>query len=161
MITGCPDDGPTMTIDQAGAVHIVWPKLLDGPQPATRLFHASTTDGQTFTPPRMVQSLGSPKPAHPQMALDACGDLALVWDEAQGSSRRIAMTRLAASSVTEKSQPTILSGDQSGIYPVIGPTNRGFLVAWTEVSRDSDRSSIVLRQVEKNPSCGKPAAAAQ
>src|ERR1700680_951346 len=61
---------PTMAVDLAGPLHVVWPTLVDGAEPAMRFFHASTRDGVTFTRRQAIETLGTPKPSHPQMALD-------------------------------------------------------------------------------------------
>jgi hypothetical protein len=157
-INGCPDDGPTMAIDRIGVVHIVWPTLVNGRQAAIGLFHASTADGLTFTPRQMVQTLGTPKPAHPQMVLDSCGDLALVWDELQDKSRRVALRTLTtADAESSDVRTTILNNDSSGVYPVVATAGDGTLVAaWTEVTLDSERSSIALRRLESVRTCSPP-----
>ena len=51
MLDGCPDDGPTIAVDHDGVVHLVWPTLVEGPEPAIGLFHASTRDGGHVHPP--------------------------------------------------------------------------------------------------------------
>jgi len=138
-----------MAIDRNGAVHIVWPTLVDGPEPATRLFHASTADGITFTPRQVFQTLGSPKPAHPQMTLDRCGDLALVWDEAQDKTRRIALATLGTSAGSPTGRSVALNGELAGRYPVVATSGGGALIAaWTELGRDSEHSSIAVRRLE-------------
>jgi hypothetical protein len=87
VLTGCPDDGPTVVVDLSGVVHIVWPTLVDGSEPAIRLFHASTRDGVRFTRRQLIDTLGTAKPSHPQMSFDRCG-LALVWDETETAAPR-------------------------------------------------------------------------
>jgi hypothetical protein len=94
MLEGCPDDGPTMAVDSAGIVHVVWPTFVQGAEPAVALFHASTRDGLTFTPRQRIETLGSHKPSHPQLTADACGALTLVWDEVHAVTRRARMRQL-------------------------------------------------------------------
>src|SRR5438874_8311160 len=57
-LNGCPDDGPTMQVDAAGTLHIVWPTLVQGPEPAIGLFRVSTRDGVTFTRRQAIPFLG-------------------------------------------------------------------------------------------------------
>jgi hypothetical protein len=57
MLDGCPDDGPTMALDRDGVVHVVWPTLVQGAQPAIGLFHASMRDSVTFTPRQRIETL--------------------------------------------------------------------------------------------------------
>lgn len=102
---------------RALVVHVVWPTLVDGPQQGIRLFRAATADGKTFTAPQMAHTLGTPKPAHLQMVLDRCGDLALVSDELQDKSGRIALRTLTtAGKESSTVQTTILNNDSSGVY---------------------------------------------
>ncbi len=59
-LDGCPDDGPTMAADRAGMIHVVWPTLVQGAEPAIGMFHASTQDGLTFSSRQRVETLGTP-----------------------------------------------------------------------------------------------------
>ncbi len=148
----CPDDGPTMAIDQKNVVHIVWPTFVEKPEPAMRFFHVSTVDGVKFTTRKQIPTLGSPKPAHPQMTLDSCGKLNVVWDEAEGTNRRIAYQRLTSlpNGDVQFSKTQIISDSEIATYPVIASTEKGFVVAWTENSKKGDRSSIAVRRIEKD-----------
>jgi hypothetical protein len=155
MLNACPDDGPTMVVDLTGTVHIVWPTVVDGPEPAMRFFHASTRDGVTFTARQQVPTLGSPKPSHPQMALDECGALVLTWDEAQGSTRRAAMRRLTplASGDVKLGEPQVISGATPASYPVVAPSGGAVVAAWTDSSKDGAQSRIAVRQIALPATC--------
>ncbi|HUK34166.1 MAG TPA: hypothetical protein VLV86_09665, partial [Vicinamibacterales bacterium] len=154
-LNGCPDDGPTMAIDRAGTVHIVWPTLVDGPEPAIGLFHASTRDGVTFTPRQRIPTLGTIKPSHPQMTLDGCGTLTLLWDEAQGAARRVAMRRLTpeSSGAVSVGEATLISGPPSAVYPVVAPVDRGVVTAWNEIAIAGHPSAIGVRSLDFGPTC--------
>ena len=155
-LNGCPDDGPTMQLDSTGTVHIVWPTLVEGPEPAIGFFHVSTKDGTTFTRRQAIPTLGTPKPSHPQMIADSCGTLTLVWDEAQGKGRRALMRRLTPldSGDVQAGEVQVVSGELPAVYPVVTPTVGGVLVAWTEIGKTDGRSSIVVRRVPFAASCG-------
>ena len=90
-INGCPDDGPAMAVDAAGTVHIVWPTVVGGQTPEGALFYATSRDGRTFSPRVRIPTLGSPKPSHPQIAIDGSGRIVVAWDEAVGGQRVAAM----------------------------------------------------------------------
>jgi hypothetical protein len=159
-IHGCPDDGPAMTVDKRGAVHVIWPSVIgagtDEPQGA--LFYASTSDGRTFTPRVRIPTLGSPKPAHPQIAADDRGRLVVAWDEVI-DGQRIAVVRelhaaadgrtvtfgdplrLAATSAADTSEPST--------YPVLASTSRGLLAVWT--SGAAGASVITVKQIDLPP----------
>jgi Cu/Ag efflux protein CusF len=163
MLEGCPDDGPTMALDRDGVVHLVWPTLVQGEQPAIGLFHASTRDGVTFTARQRIETLGTPKPSHPQLVADACGSLTLVWDESQGSTRRAMMRQLTPlpSGDVRVGELHVVSGPHSAVYPVVAPTLTAVVAAWTDIDRsNADRSGIALRRIPLNASCEVPADAA-
>ena len=50
-------------------------------------FTISKDGGRTFTPRQRIPTLGSPKPSHPQIAIDISGDLIVAWDEARDGDR--------------------------------------------------------------------------
>ena len=156
MLDGCPDDGPTIALDREGVVHVVWPTLVQGDQSAIELFHASTRDGMAFTPRQRIETLGTPKPSHPQLVADACGALTLAWDEAQGSTRR-AMTRQLTplpSGDVRAGELHVVSGPHSAVYPVVAATKDGVVAAWTDIDRNSgDRSDIGFRRSPLDAAC--------
>jgi Cu/Ag efflux protein CusF len=163
MLDGCPDDGPTMALDREGVVHLVWPTLVQGAQPAIALFHASTRNGATFTPRQRIETLGTPKPSHPQLTADACGALTLVWDEVQASTRRALMRQLLPlpSGDVRIGDVLLLSGSHSANYPVVAPVSDGVISAWNEISGPSgDRSDIAIRRVPLDGACQVPQDAA-
>ena len=162
-LDGCPDDGPTMALDRDGVVHLVWPTLVQGAQPAIGLFHASTKDGVTFSPRQRIETLGTPKPSHPQLVADACGALTLVWDEAQDSTRRIIMRQLMPlpSGDVRPGELHVVSGSHSAIYPVVAATSEGVVAAWTDIDRrNGDRSDVALRRIPLDAACDVPRDAA-
>ncbi len=157
-LDGCPDDGPTMQADAAGTVHIVWPTLVQGREPAIGLFHVSTRDGVTFTARQAIPTAGTPKPAHPQLTTDACGTLTLVWDEAQGARHRAFLRRLTPlpSGDVQAGDLQVISRDLPAVYPVVAPTMRGVVTAWTEVGKTEEESTIAVRRVNYEPCSGSP-----
>jgi hypothetical protein len=62
---------------RGGTVHLAWPTVL-GDNPRGAIFYASTRDGQRFTARQQVNTLGGPKPSHPQIgstAVAGCSSL--------------------------------------------------------------------------------------
>ena len=136
-IEGCPDDGPTMAVDGQGTVHVVWPSVVtERGGPVKALFHAMTRDGRTFTSRERIPTEGQAN--HPQLAIDAKGTLAVVWDESGTGTRRLASAtgRLDSSGrVRFERRP---SGREIGTYPVVVSTGTGTWVqAWTSGAPDS------------------------
>jgi Cu/Ag efflux protein CusF len=145
-----------MATDRDGVVHVVWPTLVQGPEPAIGLFHASTRDGVTFTARQRIATLGSSKPSHPQLIADSCGALTLVWDEVQASTRRAVMRQLTPmpSGDVSLGEPYVLSGDDTAMYPVVAPTSDGVVTAWTAIPHsDTDHSRIGVRRVPLDSTC--------
>jgi hypothetical protein len=126
-INGCPDDGPAMAVDAKGVVHLVWPTVAGGTEGA--LLYATSRDGKSFTAPVRVPTLGSPKPSHPQIALDGQGRIVVAWDEVRNGVRGAAFNRLTANGTFGAPQAFGTSGPSS--YPVLAATAKGLVAVWT------------------------------
>lgn len=153
-IHGCPDDGPAMTVDKRGVVHIIWPTVIgagtDEPQGA--LFYASTSDGRTFTPRVRIPTLGSPKPSHPQIATDDRGRLVVAWDEILDGQRTAVVRELHPSSSGRPvtfGEPLRLTTNEASTYPVLASTSRGLLAVWTTGATAA--SVITVKQIDLPP----------
>lgn len=125
-INGCPDDGPAMAVDAKGAVHLVWPTVVGGTEGA--LLYAVSRDGRSFSAPIRVPTLGSPKPSHPQIAIDGQGRPVVAWDEVRNGVRGAAFSRMTASTFGP-AQSLGTSGPST--YPVLAVGSRGVVAVWT------------------------------
>ena len=146
-LNGCPDDGPALVVDRDNAVHIVWPTVIGGPTPEGALFYTSTKDGRTFMPRQRIPTLGSPKPSHPQIAIGGDGQIMIAWDEVRNGSRTVAMRSLTPSRAAAPTFGPIQVLD-NGVttYPVLAPTPKGLVAAWT--SGAADRAAVVVRTMQ-------------
>ena len=74
------------------------------------------------------------------------GTVALAWDEATANGRRVAFAhaRRDASGVTTFERFDAVA---SGVYPVLTPTSRGLLAAWTE--RTESASVIKVMPIDE------------
>ena len=54
-LNGCPEDGPTLAVDQAGTIHIAWATVVNEGEPLKALFYATSRDGKTFSPRARVR----------------------------------------------------------------------------------------------------------
>jgi len=105
------------------------------------LFYSSTRDGEHFTPRVRVPTLGSPKPTHPQIAIDPEGRIVVAWDElVQGRRNAVArvLTRGADGSAAFGDVIT-LDTDGVAAYPVLAATTRGLVAVWTTGSGEQSK----------------------
>ena len=143
-INGCPDDGPAIAVDTRGAVHLVWPTVIDGPTPEGALFYASTRDGRRFTPRIRIPTLGGPKPSHPQIVIDRAGGIFVAWDETLNGARVSAVRDLRPQSDRAPAfgEAMMLSPNGPSVYPVLAATDKGLVAVW---STGGDTSRIEVR----------------
>lgn len=145
-INGCPDDGPAMVVDAKGAVHLVWPTVSGGTEGA--LFYAVSRDGRSFSAPVRVPTLGSPKPSHPQIALDAQGRIVVAWDEVRSGVRGAAFSRMTgtADATPEFGAIQTLGNNGPSAYPVLAASSKGLVAVWT--SGPPASATISVRVIE-------------
>lgn len=148
-LAGCPDDGPAMAVAADGTVHVVWPTVIGGSEPAGALFYASTRDGRTFTPRQRVPTLGSPKPGHPQIVLKANGEAVVAWDEIVSGVRRAATVpfRIAANGTATFGTPAALTTAAPSAYPMLVMAKDGVVAAWT--STPGATATIAVRRLPR------------
>jgi hypothetical protein len=136
-LNGCPDDGPAMVVDARSTVHLVWPTVIGGTNPEGALFYASSRDGRSFTPRVRIPTLGSPKPSHPQIAIDSAGRVVVAWDESV-NGRRVAAARVLNRDAGQRvGEPIMLAVDGGSTYPVLATTDRGVIAVWTTGGKPS------------------------
>jgi hypothetical protein len=142
-INGCPDDGPALAAGPDGTFHLIWPTVLDGPEPQGALFYASTTDGASLTRPVRIATLGGSKPMHPQVAVDPDGRVVLAWDEYVGDHRVAALREIKTSGGIAFGP--IVTLDETAAYPALSATSEGLVAVWTGGAPES--SAIVVRRI--------------
>ena len=146
-LSGCPDDGPAMAIDASGTAHVVWPTLVTDPAPQKAIFYTSTSDGRSFAARTRLSGGDQEDAAHPQIAADAAGNVAAVWDEQQQNTRRIAM-RVAPGGTGRFDAPRALHAVGSAFHPFVVGLRHGFLVAWPS---GSAQDSVIQIQAVPAP----------
>ena len=137
VLDGCPENGPSLTVDEHNQIHLVWPTLMPGArpdsEPSLALFYASSHDGRQFTKRQQLPTEGVPR--HPQIAVGSDGELMVVWDEQLSGTRRVALAR---ASVGGDGAPRFVrhdvSDDTRGVYPAIAIAGGDAIVAWTSGS---------------------------
>lgn len=147
-LEGCPDDGPSMSVDAQGVVHVVWPSVVtENGGPVKALFHAMTRDGKVFTPRVRIPTQGMAN--HPQLAIDTKGSLLVTWDESGSGTRTLAH----AVGLLNGGQVRFTRGVAEktvGTYPVLAATAPGlWLRAWT--TGDPASSRIMVSPISARP----------
>ena len=134
-IEGCPDDGPSMVVDkQAQCTSSGRPLLLNAEDPS-RLFHAMTRDGRTFTRASGFQPKGGPIISTRSIRRNT----GRCWDESGTGTRRLASaTGRVDSGGRVRFERRGASAQEVGTYPVVASSGTGAWVqAWTSGSPDS------------------------
>jgi hypothetical protein len=146
-INACPDEGPAIAVDARGTAHIVWPTVMDGETPEGALFYASTRDGRRFTPRVRIPTLGSPKPANVQLAIDEAGRMVVAWDESVGG-RHVAVLReiqVRPGGAPRFGEAVTIAPDGTAMYPVLATTGRGVVAVWSTGGAPSRVEARVLQ----------------
>jgi hypothetical protein len=137
-LAGCPDDGPAVTTDAQGTLHLVWPTVIGGDQPEGAIFYASSGDGTTFSPRQRVPTLGAPRPMHPQIAVTGSGALMVAWDEVIDGVRQAAwrsVTIDAGGRPVFGEAHRLGAAGASSSYPMIVATAKRPLAIWVDAGR--------------------------
>jgi hypothetical protein len=144
-INGCPDDGPAMAVAPSGSIHLVWPTVLNGT--AGVVHYSWSNDGRRFTSPIRVPTLGSPKPSHPQIAIDARGRVMVAWDEVVKGVRTAVVREVRQSASGIQFGPTITLDERGGaMYPVLAAMKGGWIAVWTGSGTPSTVRGRVLTE---------------
>ncbi len=131
-IDGCPENGPSVAVDDAGTTHLVWPTVLAGREETGALFYAAGR-GSTLSPRLRIPTLASRDPEHVQLATADGRSLAVAWDEVVSGRRGVVLRRLArAQGQTTVGPATLVSEGREARHPALAITERGLLVAWTD-----------------------------
>ena len=137
-LAGCPDDGPAMTADAKGTVHLVWPTVIGGDTPEGAIFYASSAGGRTFSARQRVPTLGSARPMHPQVAVTGPGELVVAWDEVIAGVRQAALrpfTVDASGRATFGADHRLSAAGSPSSYPMVVTSAAGPLAVWVDAGR--------------------------
>ena len=142
-IKGCPDDGPSMALDGAGSVHIVWPTMVVGTDTATKtIMYSTTTDGRSFSAPVALPSKGHAH--HPQVVVAPGDHVVVAWDEAVGDVRAVVIASGAPVAPGHLVFSRLPDLDTAGLYPTLATSHDMLLTAW--VSRSHGRTPVIRLQ---------------
>ncbi len=147
VLDGCPENGPAVAIDQANAIHVVWPTLIRGSAGADEtlaLFYATSKDGQRFTHRQQIPTEGVPR--HPQVAVGPSGTITIAWDEQLNGARRVVV---ANGTSDDKNHVRFLRqsvSDEPGTYPAVVSLGDAAVVTWT-----SGTTGDTVLRIERHP----------
>lgn len=131
-----------MAVDEAGVAHVVWPSLLEQPEPHKAIFYSWTTDGRSF-PPRMRITDAGGNAAHPQVVAHRAG-ITVLWDGLVDGRRRVCARRRSRSK--RMFVPVALSDERvAASYPVAAVVRDDIVAAW--VQGGGNDSLIAVRRL--------------
>ena len=146
-LNGCPEDGPSMAVDDNGTIHIAWATVVNDAEPYKAIFYATSRDGKMFSPRKRVPTPATTTPGHPQLTLTRNG-AAIVFDEVVAGERRVSVARVTHAGVVQPVE--LLSGNESASHPVVVRAGNDVVVAWTSRSaggKSADPSVIKVRRL--------------
>lgn len=134
VIRGCPHTGPTMTGNEQG-MHFAWYTMGGG----KGIYYCNSRDGQNFSTRESISTSASAK--HPQIAANANGQLAIVWDELTGEGNfRIGLQTRTESGKLLKTG-FVTAANVNATHPVaLASGQAGLLIAYTK--KDGDHSQV-------------------
>ena len=141
-VDGCPDDGPAITVDARGTVHLAWPTVVGGAKPEGAIFYASTSDGRRFTSRVRIPTLGGPKPSHPQIVVDRAGRIFAAWDESVNGRRVAALREVRLHADRDPGFGEVVTLAENAMYPVLAATDNGLVTVW---STGGNQSKVQVR----------------
>ncbi|HEX6587855.1 MAG TPA: sialidase family protein [Longimicrobiales bacterium] len=122
---GCPHAGPSIAVDGAGALHVVW---FTGTQRRPGVFHATSRDGgRTFGEPRALAT-GEFVPTSQVSLAPAADGVWIAYEENAGDGPRIRVAHAGASGaahVTQLDAP-------AGMLPSLAARGDALAVAWLD-----------------------------
>jgi hypothetical protein len=145
-INGCPENGPSVAIDQSQTAHVAWPTVIGGREPTGAVFYSFVGRGGVFAPRVRVPTLAGKDPEHVQLVRSRGGALVVSWDEVVDGKRTIvsAQVRMTGRGVQVGRPWAVSTG--VGRHPALAVSARGALVAWTDGAADG-ATSIAVREI--------------
>lgn len=139
-INGCPHTGPAM-VRNANGLHFAWFTMGGG----EGVFYCQSPDnGITYSRKENISALPTAK--HPQLAVLAKGDLALVWDEAADTSgNRIGILHKSPDGKT-LSRGFLTPGKEFAGFPVVEQTAEGVVVAYKK--RRNGKEGVFVKSLK-------------
>jgi hypothetical protein len=132
VLDGCPENGPSLAVDDRRRIHVVWPTFVAGgagsDEPTLALFYAESVDGRVFSTRQQVPTEGVPR--HAQVVAGSRGEILVAWDEQANGARRVVVAR---GTVDDGGRVRFARQfiDDGASYPVLARGDRGVLVAST------------------------------
>jgi len=144
-LDGCPENGPALAVDAGRRIHVVWPTLVEDNRERLQLFHASSTDGRTFSSRTPLPSNGNA--SHPQVIVASDGSLIAAWDELAAGKRQVRVARGRPSANDDYMFSLLSTTDvRAGVYPALAATSTGAVLAWAQ-PRDGTQSQIAVTRI--------------
>lgn len=127
-IDACPHAGPSIQLDSAGALHVLW--WTGSPRSAGVFYATSRDSGKTFDSPIAVSEQRIPMPSHVQLALGAHGAVLAAWDELANGRPQV-FVRVARDGTSFSDAVPLAVSSTTAQFPVIAVHADTAFVAWS------------------------------
>ena len=145
-INGCPENGPSVAVDESQTTHVAWPTVVGGRESTGAVFYSFAGRGGAFAPRVQIPTLAGKDPEHVQLVRSAGGALLVAWDEVVDGKRSIVSAELRHSGRgIHVGRPRVISPGTAR-HPALAVSARGTLVAWTDGPTDGP-TSIGVRAI--------------
>ena len=146
---GCPHAGPSMQVDSAGTLHVVW---WTGKEGAAGTYYARSTDkAATFQEPVPLGVGEFSAPSHVQLALGPAGKVVAVWDDGTVKIPKVVM-RVSHDGGASFSPATLVSGEgRAATFPVLAIRDSELTIAWSEQSESQHDHAKATAPNMKDP----------
>lgn len=127
----CPHAGPSLQLDAAGRLHVLW---WTGKPDAAGVYYAVSADsGRTFSAPTVISRQQTPVPSHVQLALGDSGTVVAAWDQLDGAMP-VVYVRTAQRGGSFGAAVALTDTQHSSQFPVIGTHGDTAYVAWASTA---------------------------
>ena len=145
-LDGCPENGPSAAFHD-GRLHLAWPTVIGGREPAGAVFYAYARDDGRFSPRIRVPALAGRDPEHVQLVGANAGRVLVAWDEVVDGRRTIVASRLQlTANGAAAAAPTVVTTGRHARHPALAAAAGGVLVAWTDGPSDA-ATTIGIRRI--------------
>jgi BNR repeat-like domain len=150
---GCPHTGPSLKVDQHGALHIGW---WTGRAGAAGVWYARSSDKGLTWAAQPLDTASTSRPSHLQLALDGGSSVVATWDEGMSKLPGILVRASGDGGSTFAAASRLTRDGVAGAFPVIGIFGDSVTVAWTQTTDAAYKALQAHEPNEADPNMKMP-----